>query len=36
VLCKLNHFGWMSGTDNKVWHGKNFNHWKFSDFVLDP
>ena len=25
----------MSGTHNKLQHGKNFNHWKFSDFVVD-
>jgi len=25
----------MSGTQKKLWHGKNFNHWKFSDFVVD-
>jgi len=25
----------MSGTHNKLQHGNNFNHWKFSDLVLD-
>jgi len=25
----------MSGTHNKLQHGKKFNHWKISDFVVD-
>jgi len=25
----------MSGTHNKLQHGKKLNHWKFSDFVAD-
>jgi len=25
----------MSGTHNKLYHGNNFNHWKFSDLDVD-
>jgi len=25
----------MSGIHNKLLHGNNFNHWKFSDLVVD-
>ena len=25
----------MSSTHNKLLHGNNFNHWKFSDLVID-
>ena len=35
VLCKLKHFGCMSGTHNKLYHSNNFKHWKFSDLVID-
>jgi len=25
----------MSGSRNRLYHGNNMNHWKFSDFVID-
>jgi len=25
----------LSGTHNKLQHGNNFKHWKFSDLVVD-
>jgi len=35
VLRKLKHSGKMSGTHNKLYHGKNFNHWKFWNLGVD-
>jgi len=35
VLRKLTHFGLMSGSHNKLLYGNNFNHWNFSDWVVD-